>query len=569
MTDATTDSAFVELALDPRLLAAIDGLGFVEPTDVQAAAIPALLEGRDVIGRARTGSGKTAAFGLPLLERVKEGGAARALVLTPTRELALQVGQALRDFAKGLPLRIVTIYGGAAYEPQLKALAAGATIVVGTPGRVIDHIERGTLDLAGLQVLVLDEADEMLRMGFVEDVEKVLAQTPASRQIALFSATMPEPLRAIARTHMREPVELSMEERPMSVDHIEQLWLRVPPRFKLDALVRVLRGVVSGSTLVFARTRSFCAQAAEALIERGIDVEALHGDLTQASRERVVARMRTGRLKIVVATDVAARGLDVEHITHVINLDMPDSVAAYVHRIGRTGRAGRAGTAISFVTPGEMHKLKQLERSLRANIGELEVPSDADIARAERKQLAAMLEQAAGGLQPEVLDWIEALAERSPHDMTDLAAAAVSLLAEHENIALGAIPAEGPPPWAKPRVRPPSEDDVFLFFPVGFKRGVRPHDLVGLLANEAQVAVSRIGRITILANKSFVGLPKSVADHVLKVLPSTTVRGTVVPVRLARERGEEERGRARTPPPRPSRKHPHKRKPHLGKRRKR
>ncbi len=581
MTDGPT-TPFASFALDPLLVEAVTSLGFENATPIQAAAIPALLDGNDMIGRARTGSGKTAAFGLPLLEKVKQGGPARALVLTPTRELALQVSAALRTFAKRLEaVRIVTVYGGASYEPQLKALARGATVVVGTPGRVLDHIDRGTLSLGALDYFVLDEADEMLRMGFIDDVEKILSGAPPQRQIALFSATMPEPIRAVAQKHLREPVEISVEERALSVEHIEQKWIRVPPRFKADALVRVLRGISDGATLVFTRTRTTCSELAERLVAQGMDVDALHGALTQPARERVLARMRSRQLSTVIATDVAARGLDVDHITHVVNVDMPDSVETYVHRIGRTGRMGRVGTAISFVTPTEMHKLKQLERRLRVSIAELTVPSDADIMRTEQAQLRETLLDAARSESTAALDWLEALAASSGIDAHQLAGAAVKLLAARERVTLGAPPDEGAPMWARttdrargPRpVRERIEDEVFLFFPVGFSRGIKASDLVGMLANEANVPVARIGRITVLPHKSFVGLPKAEAERVLQVLPSTSLRGTVVPIRLAHDRPEDER---RAPPPRPSKKHgrqghgarpagPRRPKPHLGK----
>jgi ATP-dependent RNA helicase DeaD len=369
MTDEDPPSGFAAFALDERLRKAIGGLGFEKPTPVQAEAIPPLLEGRDVIGRARTGSGKTAAFGLPLLERVKDGGGARALILAPTRELAIQVGNALRSFAKNIKgLQIATIYGGAPYPPQLKALRAGATIVVGTPGRVIDHLDRGTLNLSNLEFFVLDEADEMLRMGFIDDVEKLLAATPEERQIALFSATMPERIRGVAKKYLKNPHRVEVEGHGMTVDHISQQWIYVPYRFKMDAIVRLLRGVARGTTLVFARTKAACGDINDRLTREGFNIDALHGDLSQPARDQVMKRMRARRLRIVVATDVAARGLDVEHIEHVINFDIPDDAEIYVHRIGRTGRAGREGKAITFVTPRERGRLRDFERRLRAKI---------------------------------------------------------------------------------------------------------------------------------------------------------------------------------------------------------
>jgi len=561
---------FERFALDERLLSALETLSYDQPTAVQEQAIAPLLEGKDVIGRARTGSGKTAAFGLPLLERVKEGGPARALVLTPTRELALQVSDALRSYAKHIKgLRIVTVYGGAPYPPQLKALRAGVTVVVGTPGRVIDHLDRGSLNLSGIEYFVLDEADEMLRMGFIDDVEKVLQAMPDSRQVALFSATMPEPIQRVARAHLKEPIELRVESRELVVEHIQQHWLRVPERFKLDALVRVLRGVAHGTTLVFARTRAGCAEMADALAKRGVAVEALHGDLSQAARERVVQGLRSRRLQVVIATDVAARGIDVDHITHVINLDLPPDAESYVHRIGRTARAGREGTAISFVTPRAVGRLTRLRRVLKVPITAMDVPSDADIARLERGRLKARLQEA---VQGEVTDGAKTLLheaiEDSAYPLEQLAAAALHLLAQSERVTLGDIPEEGRPAWA---VRPEKRDrnkgdrprndrserdrgpdetrEADLFFPIGFTRGVRPADLVGLLANEADVPARSIGRITIRANMSFVGVSQGVAQHVLQLLPEVKLRGVVVPISIARPRNEEPtRGRAGRPP---------------------
>ncbi|HMR73488.1 MAG TPA: DEAD/DEAH box helicase, partial [Polyangiaceae bacterium] len=331
---------FADFEIDPRLIATVQELGFDEPTPIQAQAIPDLLRGHDIIGRARTGSGKTAAFGLPLLERVKEGSAGvQALVLTPTRELAVQVTKALSSYATKLPVRLVTLYGGVAYGPQLSALRKGVSVVVGTPGRVLDHMHKGTLDISKLEMLVLDEADEMLRMGFIDDVEEVLSQCPVDRQIALFSATLPPPIRTIANKYLNGPIEVQVEQRAHTTKHITQRWLVVPQAHKLDALSRVLADQPHGATLIFARTRAGCADTAAALSARGFAVDALHGDLNQSARELVLNRLRNGRLDTVVATDVAARGLDLEPFNHLVNLDLPTELESYVHRIGRTGRA--------------------------------------------------------------------------------------------------------------------------------------------------------------------------------------------------------------------------------------
>ncbi|MGB0678121.1 MAG: DEAD/DEAH box helicase [Polyangiales bacterium] len=454
-TDADACHAFADLGLDPALLSAIAQLGFTTPTPIQMQAIPALLAGHDLIGRARTGSGKTAAFGLPLLHHLRDGGdGVQALVLAPTRELALQVTEALRALGRRLPLKVVAIYGGAPMGPQLRALRAGAAIVVGTPGRVLDHLGRGSLTLDHVQVAVLDEADEMLRMGFAEPVEAILKATPDARQTALFSATMPAPIRRIAATHLREPVEIQVEGQGLSTAHIDQRWLPVNARDKLDALWRVLAAEPRQGVLVFVRTRAACAEVAEALIRRGIGADGLHGDLSQAGREHVLARLRARQLDVVVATDVAARGIDVEHISHVINFDLPTDPETYVHRIGRTGRAGRAGRAISFVTRTEASKVRQLSQRLKVELRRDAVPSDHAIAAFGRSKLQARVEQAlaeAEGAQARPLkQMVRALVKA--HDPSELVATLLRILAEGAPIDLfaeHAPPAPAPPPAPK------------------------------------------------------------------------------------------------------------------------
>lgn len=545
---------FAGLGLDPRLLEAVAELGFTEPTDVQAGTIPPLLKGRHVVGQARTGSGKTAAFGLALLDRLKDGGPNRALVLAPTRELAVQVAQALRSFATKLDgVRIATIYGGADYRPQLKALADGPTVVVGTPGRVIDMLDRGALDLSAVEVMVLDEADEMLRMGFIDDVEKLIAATPDNRQVVLFSATMPPRIRAVADTYLTDPVAVAIERHGISVDHIEQRYMIVPQRFKPDALVRVLRAIARGTTLVFARTRAACAELSDRLVKDGFEVDALHGDLNQAARDRVMKGMRAQRLRIVIATDIAARGLDVEHIEHVVNYDLPDDLASYVHRIGRTGRAGRDGMAISLVTPRERRRIRELERRIRQRIEEMPAPTDLEIAGVEQDSLV----ESVTGTTPEdrkvAHRLLESALEQSGLSAEELAAGALFALAEERGVSLHE-PDDGPPAWARRPTGPKRDvprgqrdpNEVELRFPVGFRKGVRPGDLVGLLANEAQIPGPSIGRIDIQPFESFVALPREMAEHVLEVLPRAAVRGIDVPITLARND-------RRPPPDRPSR----------------
>jgi ATP-dependent RNA helicase DeaD len=562
---APDEPGFASFGLDPRIVAAIESMGFDQPTPIQREAIPTLLSGRDVLGRARTGSGKTAAFGLPMLERVKSGGRqVRGLVLAPTRELALQVTTALQDFAQKLPVRLVTVYGGAAYGPQLSALRDGVSVVVGTPGRVLDYLDRGVLDLSQLEMLVLDEADEMLRMGFIDDVERVLQAAPSTCQIALFSATMPDPIRRVANAHLKDPVEVQVESSALSVGHIDQRYVVVPQGHKAEALARVLAAKTEGTTIVFARTRAGAAEASDVLANRGLPVDALHGDLNQGARERVIARLRAGRLGIVVATDVAARGLDIDHVTHVINLDLPPRAEEYVHRIGRTGRAGREGHAISFVTPSEESRLRSFQRMLKVTIAPMDVPSDAAIARARKARLRSqLLEVAAGELPPELATFIDDLSTEI--EPTKVAAALLAIVAESRGLDLHEG-SDQPPHWARrfaerrareqapresrrgrheedfqePRARPrgpvPDGDELELVFAVGRARGVRAQDLVGAIANEADVPGSAIGKISIVDRASFVKVPRSVAEHLLKHHRMLIIRGR--PVRLDLARGE-------------------------------
>ncbi len=535
--DGSADgSPFADLGLDPRLVQAVTRLGFTAPTPIQIEAIPVLLEGRDVVGGARTGSGKTAAFGLPLLHRVADGGPVRALVLAPTRELAIQVEEALTSFATALRLDLVCVYGGAPYEPQLKALRRGATVVVGTPGRLLDHLDRGSLDLSGVEVVVLDEADEMLRMGFLEDVERLLGATPPTRQVALFSATMPPPIRRIAQVYLRDPVEVQVENEALSVGHIAQRWVLVPHHRKLDALLRVLRVAPPGGTLVFARTRAACAEVADALSKAGIGADALHGDLTQAARERVLNRLRAERLDVLVATDVAARGLDVEHLGLVVNLDLPENTEVYVHRIGRTGRAGRSGMAVSFVTPRERRQIGLVQKALGVKMEQVEPPSDAEIVTVARRRLATELAPRVAAETGEVFAWVQNLCAEHGWSAESVAAAALRALADARGAAIVDPEASELPP------APPIEDGfraedprnaVEIFIPLGRRDGLRPNDIVGAIANEAGIPGADIGRITLFARNSFVGLPTEAAEHLLREHPTLSIRGRDVRLGLA------------------------------------
>ncbi|MFT3756903.1 MAG: DEAD/DEAH box helicase [Pseudoxanthomonas sp.] len=371
------NGTFSELGLSPAVQAALTAVGYESPSPIQAATIPALLAGRDVLGQAQTGTGKTAAFALPVLSTLDfEAKKPQALVLAPTRELAIQVAEAFQKYAAKIPgFQVLPIYGGQSYYPQLQALKRGVHVVVGTPGRVIDHLERGSLDLSGLTTLVLDEADEMLRMGFIDDVETVLKKTPESRQVALFSATMPAQIKRIAQTYLNDPVEVQIAAKTTTAANIRQRYWFVSGLHKLDALTRILEAEPFDAMIVFARTKAGTDELAEKLQARGLAAAAINGDIQQAQREKTIQQLKDGKLDVLVATDVAARGLDVERITHVLNYDIPYDTESYVHRIGRTGRAGRKGEAILFVTPREKGMLRAIERATRQPIEEMQLPS--------------------------------------------------------------------------------------------------------------------------------------------------------------------------------------------------
>ncbi len=379
--ESSPASGFRDLNLDPAVLQALADVGYELPTPIQAATIPPLLSGADLLGQAQTGTGKTAAFALPVLSKIDLGRAQpQALVLVPTRELAIQVAEAFQSYAAHMQgFHVLPIYGGQSYTPQMKGLKRGAHVVVGTPGRVMDHIKRGTLDLSGLSFLVLDEADEMLQMGFIDDIEWILEQTPPARQVALFSATLPAAIRRIAQKHLRAPVEITIQSRTSTAANIRQRYWLVSGFHKLDALTRILEAETFDGMLIFVRTKLETVDLAERLQARGFDAAALNGDIPQQQRERTVNALKAGKVDIVVATDVAARGLDVERVSHVVNYDVPYDSESYVHRIGRTGRAGRKGEAILFIAPRERNMLRIIERATRQTIEQMSLPSIADV----------------------------------------------------------------------------------------------------------------------------------------------------------------------------------------------
>jgi ATP-dependent RNA helicase DeaD len=573
-------TSFRDLKLSDAVLRALADVGYESPSPIQAQTIPVLLSGQDMLGQAQTGTGKTAAFALPALTKIDlTRHEPQVLVLVPTRELALQVSEAFLRYAAHLKgFHVLPIYGGQSYQPQLNALRRGVHVVVGTPGRVIDHMNRGTLKLTGLTLLVLDEADEMLRMGFIDAVESILEQTPPQRQVALFSATIPAPIRRIAAKHLRTPVEVTIKSKTSTATNIRQRYWMVSGMHKLDALTRILEAETFDGMLVFTRTKQATVELAEKLEARGFAAAPLNGDIPQPLRERTVARLKAGQIDIVVATDVAARGLDVERIGHVVNYDVPYDTGSYVHRIGRTGRAGRKGEAILFIAPRERNMLRAIERATRQVIEPMNLPSvDAvnTLRIAKFKQrIAETIAKGEGNLYRPVLEQMEA---ESGLPLMDIAAALASLSQGTTPLLLAGKPerpAEAPTPARvhdrdreeraprreetrsverdrpRDRERPsdrapaerqrPSERDESTAEPprrsgpsqmetfrieVGSVHGIKPGNIVGAIANESGIEGVHIGRVDIREDHSYVDLPEGMPKQIFKELQKVRVAG--------------------------------------------
>jgi ATP-dependent RNA helicase DeaD len=547
-----TTTTFADLGLSEPLLKVLSEVGYEAPTPIQAKTIPALLAGRDLIGQAQTGTGKTAAFALPMLQQLDPGLAeVQALVLAPTRELAIQVSEAFHTYSRHLGrIGVLPIYGGQPIDRQQQRLQRGVHVVVGTPGRIMDHLRRGTLRLDQVKMIALDEADEMLKMGFLEDVEWILSQVPEERRTALFSATLPPEIRRIASRHLRNPVMAEIEHRTLTVPEIEQRYLNVHGPQKLEALTRILETEPVTAVLVFTRMKTGAAELAEKLAGRGYAAEAMHGDMNQAQRETVIRRLRAGQAEIVVATDVAARGLDVERISHVVNYDMPHDVESYVHRIGRTGRAGRAGVAILFVAPRERRMLQDIERFTKQRIEPMRMPTQADVAA---RRVALFKDSLRKTVQDGDLDLylalVEELAEEEGLDMAEIAAAAARLARGDKPLEVAVEP--------EPRdVAPPEGGMARLFLSAGRRAGVRPSDIVGAIANEAGVPGKSIGSIDIYDNFTFVEVPMELRDQVLERMSRATIRGRPIEARIARPEGPGVPGRPDRPRGGPARRPP-------------
>lgn len=551
--------SFAQLMLPEALIRAVTELGYESPSPIQAAAIPKLLAGEDVLGQAQTGTGKTGAFALPLLARLDPAqNDPQILVLAPTRELAIQVAEAFQAYARYMPaFHVLPLYGGQSYTNQLKSLKRGSQVIVGTPGRILDHLERGTLKLDKLRAIVLDEADEMLRMGFIDDVQTIMDATPPGRQVAMFSATMPAPIRAIAQKHLKNAEEIKIASKTSTVERIKQSYVMLDGNQKLDALTRLLEGEEYDASIVFVRTKSATEEIAEKLGARGYAVACLNGDMNQAHRELTIRKMKANQLDIIVATDVAARGLDVERISLVVNYDIPYDSEAYVHRIGRTGRAGREGKAILFVSPRERRLLRTIEHSTKQPIEQMSLPTGQVI---EQRRIESFREQLAETVETQNLAFFQGLINdwREKIDATDGdIAAALLYLAQKEqplNVA-NLFPAIREPharageredrprrersdrpertergersdrPDRGPRVKREMKGDYQTYrIEVGKEHGVRAGDIVGAIANEANIDSQFIGNIKLFDHFSTVELPATIPNEVFQHLKKVYVR---------------------------------------------
>lgn len=545
---ADTAASFSGLGVAPLLLEGLAALGYEEPTPIQREAIPPLLAGRDLLGQAATGTGKTAAFALPLLQRLPPGdprpSSPSIIVLVPTRELAMQVAEAFHRYGRSLGARVVPIYGGQEFSQQIRALRRGVHVVVATPGRAIDHLRRRTLDFSAVMAVVLDEADEMLDMGFAEDIESLLQTVPAERQTALFSATMPPRIQGIAERHLRNPCRVAIGREQTAkgaLPRVRQTAYLVTRPNKVTALGRILDLETPTLALVFCRTRTEVDSLSETLAGHGYRAEALHGGMSQEQRDRVMKRTRSGGVDLLIATDVAARGLDIDQLSHVINFNVPESAGAYVHRIGRTGRAGREGVAITLVEPREHRMLKTIEQATKARIEVAQVPSLPDV-RAKKLDLtrATLRERIVAGGHESYRVVVETLAQE--FDLMDIGAAAVHLV--HEAVSGGkdeetdipvdevAIPhAREKSTKKKNGARPVGSGLVRVYIGAGRKANMRPGDIVGAIVNEAGIAAADIGTIDIGDTFSLVELPEAVADQVITALRATKVKGKKLTVR--------------------------------------
>ena len=578
MTTTTSEITFRDLNLPEELLQVLEQVGYEKPTPMQAECIPRIIDGHDLLGTAQTGTGKTAAFALPMLANIDpDDKNTQLLVLAPTRELAIQVAEAFQVYASfSKKINVLPIYGGSSYDNQIRQLRRGVQVVVGTPGRVIDHIKKGTLKLDKLKFLVLDEADEMLRMGFIDDVEWILSHAPKERQTALFSATMPDPIRKITKRYLKDPKSVKIESKVTTASTIRQRYVQVAGHHKLEALTRIMEVETFDGVIIFVRTKTATMELAEKLSARGYAVEPLNGDIPQNSRERTVDRLKKGKIDILVATDVVARGLDVERVSHVINFDVPYDTESYVHRIGRTGRAGRQGDAILFISHREKRMLFSIERATRQSIDAMTIPSISELnetrlSRFKNSVIEAMGDSSIETLIP-IVESIQAESEAAPEViMAALAKIAQGdeplILKESDRPDLNARPPRNDRNDRNdraPRERggrnerggdrggervkrerksgPPSEGMQRYRIEVGHTHGAKPGNIVGAIANEANISSKNIGSIEIYDNFSTVDLPKDMPKATQETLQKTRVAGRSLGMREWSEQAPKKRG---------------------------
>ncbi|RJU02575.1 DEAD/DEAH box helicase [Arthrobacter frigidicola] len=554
--DDAGELLFTDLNLDARVLAALTDVGYEKPSPIQAATIPVLLEGRDVVGLAQTGTGKTAAFAVPALSKMAEladiNGVSKntqVLVLAPTRELALQVAEAFTSYARHMDgFTVLPVYGGSPYGPQLAGLRRGAQVVVGTPGRVIDHIAKGSLDLSALEYVVLDEADEMLRMGFAEDVEQILSSTPAEKQVALFSATMPPAIRRIAKKYLNDPAEIAVKGKTTTGTNTRQRYLQVMGPHKLDAMTRILEVEDYDGIIAFVRTKMATEDLADKLRSRGFSAAAINGDIPQQQRERTVEALREGKIDILVATDVAARGLDVERISLVVNYDIPHDTESYVHRIGRTGRAGRSGDAILFMTPREKYLLRSIEKATRQPVEQMQLPSSETINELRLNKFAEKITKTLASEDVAAFRDLIASYEQEHNVPAAEIAAALAVMAQGSNPLLvkdipvapagqrersegrkDAFGSRGP-------TRTLTEGNATYRIAVGRRQRVMPGSIVGAIANEGGLSSSQIGGIDIRADHTLVELPADLSKDQWRALSKTRIGGELIHLELDKGR---------------------------------
>jgi ATP-dependent RNA helicase DeaD len=515
--------SFESLNLSDDVLRAVREMGFEEPTPIQVAAIPAALNGRDIIGQAQTGTGKTASFSIPVIEKITPAKKPCALILEPTRELAIQVSEEIGRLSKYRKCSVLTVYGGSSMEHQIKALQKGTQIIVGTPGRLIDHLNRRTLSLDNISIVVLDEADEMLDMGFIEDIEKILRMTSPTRQTMLYSATMPPAIMKVAKKYMKDPLKVAINVTDIVAPKIKQVFYEVLERDKMEVLTRLLDVEAPDLTLVFCHTKREVDDVSSRLQQLGYDAGALHGDFTQSHREDMMSKFKGGEIDILVATDVAGRGIDVENISHVINYSIPQNPEGYIHRIGRTGRAGRSGIAVTFVTPREYRQLQIIEKTAKTKLSRKEIPSASEVRKARQKmireELSEIIEQ--GGHQ----SYLNVVKELSGSlNLENIAAAAFS-------IAFGDMEVEE---LKKPSAPIREKGMARLFMTVGRKDKIQTSEIVRAIAEEAGIPGRRIGKIEIMDSFTFVEVPSDIVEKVIAAMDKAVIKGRRVAVAKAK-----------------------------------